>query len=283
MRHLLGVLRSRCLLGPSSPRPLTLPSPQRGEGAGSADDRDDDTRSSRLASSWLGIVCAIILAQNARPRAERSPMAKVKRAAAEPVAAAPGQPDWIVVVLALVGLGIAGYLTALKLGGNQAFLCRDGSGCDIVQASRYSLLAGVPTALWGAALYVAIAVLAALPRTVRRWQVTFMLVSAAVAFSIYLAYLSVFEIHATCPYCLASGLVAVALLVVMVLRRPRHGKEAAGYRPGKLVGLGITAGAFAVFLGAFIFAADFSTPAGYQMALAQHLKSSNAIFYGAFW
>src|SRR5215467_1912392 len=137
-------------------------------------------------------------------------MATMKRAKAEPVAATPGQPDWIVAVLALVGLGIAGYLTALKLGGNQAFLCRDGSGCDIVQASRYSLLAGVPTALWGAGLYLAIAVLAALPRTVRRWQATFMLVSAAVAFSIYLTYLSVFEIHATCPYCLASGLAAVA-------------------------------------------------------------------------
>ena len=36
-------------------------------------------------------------------------------------------------------------------------------------------------------------------------------------------------------------------------------------------------------LGAFIFAADFSTPAGYQVALAQHLAKSNATFYGAFW
>src|SRR5262244_622448 len=251
MRHLLRVLRLRCLdhagnlprsvrdrrrlldrpgrvslaPHPSAPHPTLLP---RGERI-----REVLTMilgRSRSASSWLGIVCAIILAQNARPRAERSPMAKVKRATAEPVVATPGQPDWIVVVLALVGLGIAGYLTALKLGGNQAFLCRDGSGCDIVQASRYSLLAGVPTAMWGAALYLAIAVLAALPRTLRRWQATFMLVSAAVAFSLYLTYLSVFEIHATCPYCLASGLVAVALLVVMVLRRPRHGKEAAGYR-----------------------------------------------------
>src|SRR5215467_8892438 len=175
---------------------------------------------SSLASSWLGIVCAIILAQNARPRAERSPMAKVKRATAEPVVATPGQPDWIVVVLALVGLGIAGYLTALKLGGNQAFLCRDGSGCDMVQASRYSLLAGVPTAMWGAAVYLAIAVLSAMPRTPRRWQGAFMLACGAVAFSIYLTYLSIFVIGATCPYCLASGGIAVALVVVMLLRRP---------------------------------------------------------------
>src|SRR5258705_217094 len=110
------------------------------------------------------------------------------------------------------------------------------------------------------------------------------LAAAAVAFSLYLTYLSVFVIGATCPYCLASGVIAVLLLVVMVLRRPRgEGREAAAYKPGKLAALGITAGAFAVLLGAFIFAADFSTPAGYQVALAQHLAKSNATFYGAFW
>jgi len=211
-------------------------------------------------------------------------MAKLKRPTMEPVAPIQGGPDWIVVVLALLGLGVAGYLTALKLGGNQAFLCRDGSGCDIVQASRYSLLAGVPTAMWGAGVYLAIAVLAAIPRTVRRWQALFMLAAAAVAFSIYLTILSVFVIGATCPYCIASGVIAVALLVVIVMRRPRgEGKEAAAYRPGKLAFLGITAGGFAVLVGAFIFAADFSTPEGYQVALARHLTTSKATFYGAFW
>jgi uncharacterized membrane protein len=212
-------------------------------------------------------------------------MPKVKRVQVEALGAtAKGRPDWIVVGLALLGVGVAGYLTALKLGGNQAFLCRDGSGCDIVQASRYSLLAGVPTAMWGAGLYLAIAALAAMPRTVRRWQAAFMLASAAVAFSLYLTYLSIFVIGATCPYCLASGVIAVLLLLVMVLRRPHgEGREAAAYKPGKLVTLGITAGAFAILLGAFIFAADFSTPAGYQVALAQHLAKSNATFYGAFW
>lgn len=199
---------------------------------------------------------------------------------------APGltRPDWIVVALALVGLGVAGYLTALKLGGTQAFLCRGGSGCDMVQASRYSVLAGVPTAMWGAAIYLAIAVLAAMPRTARRWQAAFMLVSGAVAFSLYLTYISIFVIGATCPYCLASGGIAVVLLVVMIWRRPSaQGRQAAAYTPGRLAGLGITASIATVVIGAFIFAADFSTPPGYQSALAQHLAKSKAIFYGAFW
>ena len=202
----------------------------------------------------------------------------------EQVAPELARPDWIVLGLALVGLAVAGYLSALKLGGSQAFLCRGGSGCDVVQASRYSLLAGVPTAMWGAGIYLAIAVLAAIPRTVRRWHAAFMLVSSAVAFSLYLTYISIFVIGATCPYCLASGGVAVALLVVMVWRRPSaQGTQAAAYKPGRLAGLGITSGIFAVLIGAFIFAADFSVPAGYQVALARHLAKSQAIFYGAFW
>ena len=202
----------------------------------------------------------------------------------EPIEPELARPDWIVLGLALAGLAVAGYLTALKLGGTQAFLCRDNSGCDVVQASRYSVLAGVPTAMWGAAIYLAIAVLAAIPRTVRRWQAAFMLASGAVAFSLYLTIISVFVIGATCPYCLASGGIAVALLVVMVWRRPAaQGRQAAAYKPGRLVGLGVTAAVLTVLVGAFIFAADFSVPAGYQTALARHLAKTQAIFYGAYW
>jgi uncharacterized membrane protein len=211
-------------------------------------------------------------------------MPKLKKPRETTPSPAASRPDWIVAGLALVGLAVAGYLTALKLGGNQAFLCRDGSGCDIVQASRYSLLAGLPTALWGAAVYAAIFVLSAIPQTVRRWQAAFMLTSAAVAFSIYLTYLSIFVIGATCPYCLGSGAISLLLLVTMLVRRPvAQGRAAQAYSLKRLAGLGITAGGVAVLFGAFIFAADFSTPADYQMALAEHLKKNQAIFYGAYW
>jgi uncharacterized membrane protein len=211
-------------------------------------------------------------------------MPKLKKPHETTLVATPWRPDWIVAALALVGLAVAGYLTALKLGGNQAFLCRDGSGCDIVQASRYSLLAGVPTALWGAGIYAAILVLILVPQTVRRWQAAFMLACGAVAFSIYLTYLSIFVIGATCPYCLASGAISLLILIAMVVRRPvAQGRAAQAYSLKRLAGLGITAGAVTVLFGAFIFAADFSTPAGYQTALAEHLKKNHVIFYGAYW
>jgi len=201
-----------------------------------------------------------------------------------PAARSGPQPDRIIAGLALLGLVVAGYLTVLKLGGNQAFLCRDGSGCDIVQASRYSLLAGVPTAAWGAGLYAAVLVLSLVPQTLRRWQTAFMLVSAAVAFSIYLTYVAVAVIGATCPYCLVSGSIALLLLVTMVARRPVAPRgPTRAYAFTRLAGFGGTAGLAAVLLGAGVFAADVSAPAGYQQALAQHLARSQAVFFGAYW
>ncbi|HUG35823.1 MAG TPA: vitamin K epoxide reductase family protein [Candidatus Limnocylindrales bacterium] len=211
-------------------------------------------------------------------------MPKLKKPRATLPTQALPRPDRIIVGLALLGLAVAGYLPALKLAGNPAFLCRDGSGCDIVQASRYSLLAGVPTALWGACLYAAVLVLSLVPQTARRWQTAFMLVSAAVAFSIYLTYVSIVVIGATCPYCLVSGGIALLLLVTMVVRRPgAPAGSARAYGLKRLATLGSTAGMAAVLLGAFIFAADISTPAGYQEALAKHLARSKAVFYGAYW
>src|SRR5258705_8979 len=86
---------------------------------------------------------------------------------------APVRPDFLILGLAAAGFAIAAYLTGLKwMGGNAAF-CLSGSGCDIVQGSRYGTLLGVPTALWGVLMYAAIGGLAALGLTARRWSRAF--------------------------------------------------------------------------------------------------------------
>src|SRR5260370_39691155 len=211
-------------------------------------------------------------------------MPKLKKPRETTSSPAPSRPDWIIAGLALVGLAVAGYLTALKLGGNQAFLCRDGSSCDIVQASRYSLLAGVPTALWGAAAYAAILVLSVIPRTVRRWQMAFMLAAAAVAFSIYLTYLSIFVIGATCRYCLASGAISVLLLVTMLVRRPvAQGRAAQAYTLKRRAGLGSTAGVAAVPLGALLFPPAFSPPPGHHVPPPRPPQKNHDTIYWPYW
>ncbi|MEX2222710.1 MAG: vitamin K epoxide reductase family protein [Candidatus Rokuibacteriota bacterium] len=198
----------------------------------------------------------------------------------EVAAAVPARPDFLVLGLAAAGFAIAAYLTGLKwMGGNTAF-CVSGSGCDIVQSSRYGTLLGVPTALWGVLLYAAVVTLAALGLTASRWTWAFYLAAGAVGFSLYLTALSVFVIHATCVYCLASAGITVAILVVLLRRRavaPGRRRKLAAFLPGALA-----AAVLVPLSAAFVFAVPVGS-AGFEGALARHLREQGAVMYGAYW
>lgn len=194
---------------------------------------------------------------------------------------APARPDPLVAGLAAAGLVISAYLTWLKWTGTTAAFCLSGSGCDIVQASRYAMLLGVPTALWGALLYGAIGVLAVMGLGPRRWRWAFYLTAGGAGFSIYLTALSVLVIHATCVYCLASTGLMVAILAVLWWRRaalPGHRG-----RIGALVAGGLAAAILVPFGAAFIFAMPSGVDSGSELALARHLRETGAVMYGAYW
>lgn len=197
--------------------------------------------------------------------------------------AASSRPDLPVIALATAGFAIAGYLTWLKWSGSGAALCVAGSGCDIVQASRYSRFLGVPTAFWGALVYAAIAVLAGLGLTAKRWLSAFVLAAVGVGFSVYMTFLSLFVIGATCIYCLTSGTILVALLALLLWRRPLIPGRRSTFRPMRLATYGTLAGVAAIVFGAFVYAAPSSAPADYQLELARHLRQISAIMYGAYW
>ena len=191
------------------------------------------------------------------------------------------QPDYLVVALAAAGLVIALYLTWLKWSGGNARFCLSGSGCDVVQASRYGTLLGVPTALWGAFVYVAIGALAILGLTASRWAWAFYLAAGGVGVSVYLTALSVWVVGATCAYCLASGAVFLALLVVLWLRRA----GVPGRRPkvSSVIAGAVAMALLAPFGAAFIFAMPEGGGAGFEAALARHLREEGAVMYGAYW
>ena len=205
-------------------------------------------------------------------------MASPKRAQ---TVAAPAHPDLLVVGLAAAGFVIAGYLTWLKwTGGNTAF-CVSGSGCDIVQASVYATLLGVPTALWGALLYVVIGALAALGLSGQRWAWAFYAAGAGVGTSVYLTGLSHWVIGALCAYCLASGVVLLAILVVLWWRRT--GLPAPRPKLPQSVAGAMAAAVLVPFGVAFVFAFPPSTETGFEGALARHLREQGAVMYGAYW
>jgi len=123
--------------------------------------------------------------------------------------------SWATVVLAALGVAVAGYLTWVHYGGELA-LCTGAGGCSAVQASRFATVAGLPVALLGLLLYLALLALA-LYRALRLdtgGQVAllalFGLALAGTLYSAYLTYLELFVIGAICPWCVASAVLVTA-------------------------------------------------------------------------
>jgi uncharacterized membrane protein len=205
------------------------------------------------------------------------------RGRGEPQAPPPSR-DWPVAGVAAAGLLVALYLTYTKLAQGTALFCESGGGCDIVQASRYASFLGVPTALWGAALYAAVGTLALLGLPEKRWLWAFLLTVSAVGFSAYLTWLSATELRALCGWCLASGAAALALFALLLYRRPPAVGARSPLRPRRLAAYAVLMGVGTVVFGAGVYAGSSTSPeAVYRDGLARHLAQTGAIMYGAYW
>lgn len=132
------------------------------------------------------------------------------------------RPDWlrwISVLLAGLGALDAIYLTWIKLQRETALFCAPGGGCDVVNTSPYSELAGIPIALFGLGMYLlVIAALLINDRWAYSRLAVFGLALTGTLYSAYLTYLELAVIHAICPYCVISALLVVALLVLALIR-----------------------------------------------------------------
>ncbi|HEV7774517.1 MAG TPA: vitamin K epoxide reductase family protein [Conexibacter sp.] len=123
------------------------------------------------------------------------------------------------VVLALVGIGIASYLTYVHYEGLSP-ICAVGHGCEKVQASRYAKVGGVPVPLIGLVGYVAILISLFVRGEVARLATAGMAIGGF-AFSVYLTSLELFEIHAICQWCVGSAVVMTAIAVLATIRALR--------------------------------------------------------------
>jgi uncharacterized membrane protein len=125
-------------------------------------------------------------------------------------------------LVALVGLFVAAYLTMYKLGYIGTLACTVGS-CETVQTSRWATFLGVPVAAWGVAFYAAVlgvalaGLRASLADSRRMSQVLVGMTGFGVLFSLWLTYLELFVIHATCFYCVISAALVAGLFVLSLL------------------------------------------------------------------
>ena len=125
---------------------------------------------------------------------------------------------WVAAAAAL-GLAIAAYLTYVHYAGIEP-ICAASGGCERVQSSSYSELAGVPVALLGLLGYAGILVAALLPGEGGRLAAAWLAV-VGLGFSLYLTYLELFEIEAICQWCVASAVIMGVLAVLTVVRAGR--------------------------------------------------------------
>ena len=126
-------------------------------------------------------------------------------------------------VVTLAGLGIAGYLTVVRLLGESP-ACGPVHGCDVVSTSEYATILGIPVAVLGLGLSVVLVGCAlawwrrADPRAIRLAYGLLLLATLAVA---YFTFLELFVIHAICVWCVSYAIATVSSLVLtgLALRR----------------------------------------------------------------
>jgi uncharacterized membrane protein len=125
-------------------------------------------------------------------------------------------------LMSLVGLFVSAYLYLYKIGRIGTLVCGSG-GCETVQASVWSRIAGVEVALIGVvgyAVLLLVALMAVQPGLAgRRWPARLLLTLASVGmlFTVYLTALELFVIHAICRWCVGSAAIITTIFVLAIL------------------------------------------------------------------
>jgi len=140
------------------------------------------------------------------------------------------------VVLAVLGIGVAGYLTYTHYE-HVTVLCSFGHGCEEVQHSSYAELSSIPVAVLGLVGYALILGSLLAPVGEQTRLVTVALTIVGFGFSAYLTYRELFTIHAICQWCVGSAVILTLLTVLALIRflrgedpRARTGEDPASDR-----------------------------------------------------
>jgi uncharacterized membrane protein len=128
------------------------------------------------------------------------------------------------IVLTVIGLGVAGYLTYVHYSGVTPPCSIKGNPCSQVQKSQYSKLVGVPVALIGLIGYITILGSLLAPEGERARFVTTALTLGGFGFSLYLTYRELFTLHKVCEWCVSSAVI-MAVLVCLAVWRFLRGEE----------------------------------------------------------
>jgi len=143
---------------------------------------------------------------------------------------------YAMLALSLAGVGVAAYLTKVGFDPERAVACGPLGDCHTVQSSQYADIGGVPVALLGLGMYLALVGLLAArgwgpwATDPPPWVVTgvFAIALAGTLYSAYLTYLELWVIDAICVWCVASALLVTAVLLLAIPDARAAGRSPVG-------------------------------------------------------
>lgn len=128
-----------------------------------------------------------------------------------------------------IGLIDSLYLSYIKLAHKEA-ICSGIGQCDVVQASSYSLLFGIPIAVLGALAYIILLYLLFAESKVGFFEDYALMISFGMTFvgflySLYLTYIEIEVLNAICPYCVVSAIAIMIAFIATTIRLNRYMAE----------------------------------------------------------
>ncbi|MGK2932971.1 MAG: vitamin K epoxide reductase family protein [Solirubrobacterales bacterium] len=124
--------------------------------------------------------------------------------------------------LCLLGLGVAAYIAYHAVIVNSPIQCASsGGGCALVEKSKYAHFLGIHLSIYGLIGYSAILIATSFRGDYARLA-AFGLSVFGFGVSVLLRYLELWEINASCQWCVASAVLMTSLLVVNSTRLFSH-------------------------------------------------------------
>ena len=212
----------------------------------------------------------------------------------------------VMAVLATIGVIDTGSITLKKWGVLSSLSCSSEgffgcNGCEKVLSSAWGSLFGQPLSLFGFLAYGAVLLLALVPLVLqgearvtlgqRSWWGLLVVSTGMAVFSAVLIGVMVFGIKDCCPFCILSALLSLGLLVLSLIGGDWEDSGQVIFRGVivalvvGLVGLGWAAAVNrpAAELGRGVPPAVTTASTPQTIALAEHLTSTGAVMYTAYW
>ncbi|RPJ55429.1 MAG: vitamin K epoxide reductase family protein [Dehalococcoidia bacterium] len=133
---------------------------------------------------------------------------------------------WLMILLAISGLGVSGYLMWGYTTPGATLACGGSSGCETVKDSAYARLLGIPMPVLGLVSYFTLLILLILHGRFLANEAVWAAYTAlaifgislmGVLYSAYLTYLELFVIEAICRWCVASAIIMTAIFFLSTL------------------------------------------------------------------